>query len=255
MAHDKIDDLFIKTRFMLQFRDIKRVGQTADIQNKIRLRWDAELEAEGHDCQTHGALRAAVLVEQVADALFVLRSREQAGIDGVVRPVFEGLQDPALPAEGFPGGKTVRNAHRMAAARLTVAAHQHIVRGIKEQDLIFYPLRVQLRKSFFDFFRRAAAADVHTESHPLELVVTRFRKRRDAGQQCRRDVINAEKADVFQCIHGDRFACTGKAADDEKIHFARLFLLCFHHTNFFFEVVAGLFFHDDTHLIAQSQHI
>ena len=143
----------------------------------------------------------------------------------------------------------------MAAARLTVAAHQHIVRGIKEQDLIFYPLRVQLRKSFFDFFRRAAAADVHTESHPLELVVTRFRKRRDAGQQCRRDVINAEKADVFQCIHGDRFACTGKAADDEKIHFARLFLLCFHHTNFFFEVVAGLFFHDGTHLIAQSQHI
>ena len=143
----------------------------------------------------------------------------------------------------------------MAAARLTVAAHQHIVRGIKKQDLIFYPLRIQLRKSFFDLFRRAAAADVHAESHPLELVVTRFRKRRDAGQQCRRDVINAEKADVFQCIHGDRFACTGKAADDEKIHFARLFLLCFHHTNFFFEVVAGLFFHDDTHLIAQSQHI
>ena len=143
----------------------------------------------------------------------------------------------------------------MAAARLTVAAHQHIVRGIKEQDLIFYPLRRQLKKSFFDFFRRAAAADVHTESHPLELVVTRFRKRRDAGQQCRRDVINAEKADVFQCIHGDRFACTGKAADDEKIHFARLFLLCFHHTNFFFEVVAGLFLSRCTHLIAQSQHI
>lgn len=62
----------------------------------------------------------------------------------------------------------------MAAARLTVAAHQHIVRGIKKQDLIFYPLRIQLRKSFFDLFRRAAAADVHAESHPLELVVTRF---------------------------------------------------------------------------------
>ncbi len=32
------------------------------------------------------------------------------GIDGVVRPVFEGLQDPRSLREGFPGGEAVGNA-------------------------------------------------------------------------------------------------------------------------------------------------
>ena len=215
MAHDEIDDFLIESRLVLQFRNVERVGQAADVQHEVGFRRDAELEAEGHDCQAHGVLGPAVRVEQVADPLFVLGGGEQTGIDGIIGPLLEGLQDSTLLPEGLPGGEALGDADGVAAARLAVAAHQHLVRRVEEEDLILYPLLVHLVQRVLDFLRRAAAADVHAEGHPLELVVARFREGRDAGQQRRRDVIDAEKADVLQRIHGDGFSSARKAADDQ----------------------------------------
>ena len=88
----------------------------------------------------------------------------------------------------------------MAAAGLAVAAHEHVIRRIQKQDLIGLFLLIQFLQCLLDFFPRAAAAHIHTQRHPFQLVIARLGKGRDAGQKCRRDVVNAEKADVLQRV-------------------------------------------------------
>ena len=85
----------------------------------------------------------------------------------------------------------------MAAAGLAVAAHQHIVRCIQKQDFVRSFLLVQLLQCLLDLLPRAAAAHIHGQRHPFQLALARFRKGSDAGQQPRRDIVDAEKADVF----------------------------------------------------------
>ena len=135
MAHDEIDDFLIESRLMLQLRNVERVGQAADVQHEGGLRRDTELEAEGHDRQAHGVLGPAVRVEQVADPLLVLGGGEQAGIDGIIGPLLEGLQNSTLLPEGLPGGEALGDADGVAAARLAVAAHQHLVRRLQKKDI------------------------------------------------------------------------------------------------------------------------
>ena len=106
----------------------------------------------------------------------------------------------------------------MAAAGLAVAAHEHVIRRIQKQDLIGLFLLIQFLQCLLDFFPRAAAAHIHTQRHPFQLVITRLGKCRDAGQKCRRDVVNAEITDIFQRIHSNRLSCTGKSADDQQFH-------------------------------------
>ena len=77
---------------------------------------------------------------------------------------------------------------------------------------------IQLLQRLFDLFPRAATTHIHTQRHPFQLVIARLGKGRDAGQKCRRDVVNAEITDIFQRIHSYRLSCTGKSADDQQFH-------------------------------------
>ena len=79
---------------------------------------------------------------------------------------------------------------------------------------------------------RQAAADVHRQGDPLELIVSSHGKGGDARQKLRRDVIDAEKADILQRVHCHRLSRAGKSAHDQKLHTCSL--LCFYDTNFFF---------------------
>ena len=218
VAHDKIHHLLIQAGLVLELRHIEWIGQAADVQHQVCLRRHTELETEGHDGEPHGPLGPAVPQEQIADALFILCGGEQCRIDGVVGPLLKGLKDLTLNGKSLPGGDVFRDADGMAAAGLAVTAHQHIVGGVKEQDLVPDALLVQLLQRRFDLLFAAAAANVHAEGDPLQLVVARLRECRDAGQEAGRDVINAKKANVFQRIHGDGFARARKSADDQKIH-------------------------------------
>ena len=218
VAHDKIHHFLIQTGLVLERRHIEGVGQAAHVQHQIRLRRQAELEPEGHDGEPHGTLCPAVLQEQVADAFLVLCSREQCRVDGVIGPRPQRLQDLTFLQKCLAGGKPLGNADGMAAAGLAVAAHEHVIRRIQKQDLIGCFLVVQLLQGSLDLFPAAAAAHIHGKRHPLQLVVARLGKRRNTGQQPRRDVIDAEISDILQRIHSHRLSCAGKSADDQQFH-------------------------------------
>ena len=218
VTHDKIHHFLIQAGLVFEPRHIEGVGQAAHVQHQIRLRRQAELEPEGHDGKPHGTLCPAVLQEQVADALLVLGGGEQGRVDGIVGPHPQRLQDLTFLQKCLAGGKPLGNADGMAAAGLAVAAHEHVIRRIQKQDLIGFFLRIQFLQCLFDFFPRAAAAHIHAQGHPVQLVITRLGKGRDAGQKCRRDVVNAEITDIFQRIHSNRLSCTGKSADDQQFH-------------------------------------
>ena len=70
----------------------------------------------------------------------------------------------------------------------------------------------------FDLLAGVAAAHIHGERHPLELVIACLGERRDAGQKLCRNIVDTKKADILQCVHRNRFSPTGKPADDQKIH-------------------------------------
>ena len=218
VRHDKVHHFLIQSRLVLELRDIERIGQAAHVQHKVCFRRDAKLEAKGHHGQAHCTFCSAIFHKQVADALLVLRSGEQCRIDGIVCTLLQRLQDLAFLCKGLPRGNALRNADGMTAAGLAVAAHEHIVRGIQKQDLIQDPLLVQFMKCLLDLLAGAAAAHIHRKRHPLQLAVACFRERSDAGQQSGRNIIDAEKADILQRVHGDRFARTGKSADDQQLH-------------------------------------
>ena len=218
MTHDKIHHFLIQTGLVLERRHIEGVGQAAHVQHQIRLRRQAELEPEGHDGKPHGTLCPAVLQEQVADALLVLGGGEQGRVDGIVGPHPQRLQDLTFLQESIPGGQSLCDADGVTAAGLAVAAHEHLVRRIQEQDLVGFFLLIQLLQRLFDLFPRAAATHIHTQRHPFQLVIARLGKGRDAGQKCRRDVVNAEITDIFQRIHSNRLSRTGKSADDQQFH-------------------------------------
>mgnify|MGYP000220028774 CR=1 FL=1 len=162
---------------MLQFRDIKKgLGRQRTSSTRSASGGMPNLKPKDMTVSRMALFAPPFWLNRSQMRSLFLRSREQSSIDGVVRPVFEGLQDPALPAEGFPGwkGRQKCSSDGGGASHCSGAsAHRPGHQGTRSH--ILSPAR-PAEKSFFDFFRRAAAADVHTESHPLELVVTRFRK-------------------------------------------------------------------------------
>ena len=218
VVHDEVHHFLIQAGLVFELRHIEGVRQAAYIQYQIRLRRQTKLEPEGHDGKPHGAFCTAIFQEKVADAFLVLCSREQCRVDGVIGPRPQRLQDLTFLQESIPGGQSLCDADGVTAAGLAVAAHEHLVRRIQKQDLIGLFLLIQLLQRLLDLFPRAAAAHIHAQGHPVQLVIARLGKGRDAGQKCRRDVVNAEITDIFQRIHSNRLSCTGKSADDQQFH-------------------------------------
>lgn len=202
--------------------------------------------------------------KQIADALFILGGGQQSGIDGVIRPGPQRLQDLPFPGKGLLGRDALIDTDGMAAACLAITAHQNLIGCIQKQDFIGNLLAVQLIQRMLYFLPGAAAPYIHGQSHPLQLTVPGLGKRQDTGYQGRRDIIDAEKTDIFQCVHCNGFACTRHPADDQQLHMGRPpSLSCIemgrsdlsHHSDFFFQLITGLLLYDIPYLITQSQDI
>lgn len=97
-------------------------------------------------------------------------------------------------------------------------------------------------------------------------------KVQDTGQKARRDIINAEKSDIFQRVDRHGLACAGKAGYDQKVHpvvplsfsgteYRSLpgrhqdAAWLFHHADLAFQGAAGFFQHDLPHLLRQADNI
>src|SRR5439155_25425991 len=61
-----------------------RIGQESDVEDEVRLEWDAELEAKGDHLDGHD-LRGRLAWNEAPDALLQLPDRKAAGVDDVVR--------------------------------------------------------------------------------------------------------------------------------------------------------------------------
>ena len=166
--HDIFHNLFVQAGFVFQLRDIKRVGQAADVKYDIRLFGLAVFEAEGDDVQHHPLL--FFLQQQAADALLVLGGGEQGRVDGIVGPHPQRLQDLTFLQKCLAGGKPLirhfiqrrqnlpflqngfirgylrRDADGMATARFLVPPLQHIVARVQKQYFIVHPPGFQLAK-------------------------------------------------------------------------------------------------------------
>ena len=94
----------------------------------------------------------------------------------------------------------------MLAAGFLVAAPDGIVGGVQEQDLVIHLFLVQCRQRIVHILNRAQAPHIQDHRYPVELVFALQGKVNQAGHQPCRNIVDAEKADVLQCIDGHGFS-------------------------------------------------
>ena len=160
----------------------------------------------------------------------------------------------------------------MHTAGFFIAAADGGIAGIQEQDVIRHFLFVQRFQCLIGFLNRMQAADIHHDRNAAELVLALLGKVQDTGQKARRDIINAEKSDIFQRVDRHGLACAGKAGYDQKVHpvvplsfsgaeYRSLpgrhqdAAWLFHHADLAFQGAAGFFQYDLPHLLRQADNI
>ena len=88
----------------------------------------------------------------------------------------------------------------MLAARLLVAALNDCIVGIQEKNIVVDFLFIKVGQRLLQLFNAAHAAHVHDDGNAVQLVFALQGKVHDTRKQRHRDVVNAEKADVLQCV-------------------------------------------------------
>ena len=81
-AHNVILNFLFKPGLVLKLRNVERIRQAADIENKVSLLWGAVLEPERHAANDHSV--RSLLEEQTRDLLLELPRAEHRGINYVV---------------------------------------------------------------------------------------------------------------------------------------------------------------------------
>ena len=201
---------------MLELRHIEGIGQAAHIKHKVGLLRQTVLETERHHSQRHRAF--PFVQKQSADPLTVLRCREQRGIDHILCLVPQRLQQLALPGDCLGDGDLFADGDGVLTAGLFIAALDHGIICIQKQNIIVDLFLVQILKSLLELLNAAHTAHIHDDCHTAKLVFALQGEVHDTRQQRHRDVVNAEKADVLQCVDSHRLARTGKSRHDQKIH-------------------------------------
>ena len=197
-GHDVVNDLLIQTGLVLELRHIEGVRQAAHIEHEICLLRQPVLEAEGYDHQLHRAF--ALVQEQAAHPLPILRRREQRRVNDIFRLIAQRLQKAAFPCDGLGDGNFLGGGQRVLAARLLVAALNGRIVGIQEKNIVVDLLLIKVGQRLLQLFNAAHAAHVHDDGDAVQLVFALQGEVHDTRQQRHRDVVNAEKADVLQCV-------------------------------------------------------
>ncbi len=87
-------------------------------------------------------------------------------------------------------------------AGLLIAALDDRVVGVEKEDVITFTGVQRFESACSSCSHAAHAAHVHHDSHAVQLVFALQGKVHDTGQQCHRDVIDAEKTNIFQRVDG-----------------------------------------------------
>ena len=156
--------------------------------------------------------------KQAAHALFVLSGAQQRGINDILRPRPQRLQQAAFPGNSLGDGQFFADGDGVLAAGLLIAALDDGIVGIEEKDLVLKLAGIQVGKRLLQLLAAAHTAHVHNNGYAVQLVFALQGEVHDTGQQRHRDIIDAEKTNVLQRVDGHRFARAGQARYDHKFH-------------------------------------
>ena len=149
ISHDKILNRPVIAGQLPKLFIIIRVGKKAYIKYKIRIAWYPIFEAKGH-YGNHQIFKFPVLHKYLVQLLLKLPYQELACVDNIIRMLFKKYQAFSLQRNSllYPAGL----CQRMHSPCFFIAFYQHLVTGIQEQNLIWYPLA---RKLFQNLFQTA----------------------------------------------------------------------------------------------------
>ena len=167
-GHDVVNDLLIQTGLVLELRHIEGVRQAAHIEHEICLLRQTVLKAEGYDHQLHRAF--ALVQEQAAHPLPVLRRREQRRVNDIFCLIAQRLQKAAFPRDGLGDGNFLGGGQRVLTARLLVAALNGCIVGIQEKNIVVDLLFIKVGQRLLQLFNAAHTAHVHDDGNAVQLV-------------------------------------------------------------------------------------
>ncbi len=190
-----------------------RVRQATHVEDQVGVERQAVLEAEGLEQQGQ-AVGLVLQRDEVLDHRTQGIRPQVAGVDAMAESL-QGGQRRALLGDRL-GQRLVAGGERMAAARFGKALDQHVVARIEEDAANIDPVRRELLQ--LGRQGRDAAAAAHVDRHRDARLPLAQQVARQPGQQCRRQVVDAEVAGILQHVQRDGFSGTRQAADEHELH-------------------------------------
>src|SRR5439155_14866498 len=189
-----------------------RIGQESDVEDEVRLEWDAELEAKGDHLDGHD-LRGRLAWNEAPDALLQLPDRKAARVDDVVRKRARPREAETLFGDrGLDAGP---RTERVAAARLGEAAHQHRITRLQEDHERLEAPAGQHGPGPCDGRRWITDADVEDEGGVAVAIRIRVAQRQEGVEQVRREVVDAGIAEILEKLRRLALTRPGEAAQDD----------------------------------------
>ncbi len=213
--HDIAADGLIEAGQVLEFGNVEGVRQAADVEDEVGIRRQAVLEPKGHALDLQDLFPAAE--EEAGNAVLQLFRRQIGGVDGVVRPLFEGGDHLPFRRNGVADGLVVVPGQRVPAAGLLEPVHEDAVLAVHEKQLVGHRHAAQLVEGAGEVFEGGPGA--HVDDHrELRLGRALQDDLSEGREEFGRHVVDADEVDVFQHFHRFGFAGTGQAGEDYEFH-------------------------------------
>ena len=245
LRHEEIDHLIEQARKLLchrPFRDVLRdlrhsaalvahrfdvegVRQEAHVEHHVRIERHAELEAERQHVDAH--LLAARRAEQPVDLVAQVDLAQFRRVDDVRRLRAHGCQALALLRDAFGDARGRR--HRMAAARLLVAADDGRVGCIHKEHLIGHIVLFHVVERMDKRVKELAAARVDDEHDLADMAAGMLAELDKLRDEYRRQVVHAEVAEILEVAARLRLAAARHARHDDETESLFLCLFRFYH--------------------------
>ncbi len=208
LAHGLVDARERTQRF-----DPVRVRQEAAVEHEVDVEREAVLVAERHDARLQPDARG-VVGEARTQPFAQLVDVDVRRVDDDVGFAPQLLEQLALVRDAV--AHAIGRGERMAAAARFVAAHEHFVRRVEEQDAHARAHRRELGARGAQLGEEVARAHVDDEA-VADRSLAIERELRDLRDERGRHVVDHEEAEVFEDVRGLRPARARHAGDDRDV--------------------------------------
>jgi len=180
-----------------------------------------EAEREHRDGKPVGEV---ALAEQRTQLLAQLHGLQVARVDDDVRMLADFREQATLGGDALADRHVCAViAHRMAAAACLVPRDNRLVAGIQEDDAVLQAGSTHMRELFNQLVVEVLVACVahHGQAAARLLLSGNRRKAHEVHQQARRQVVDAEIAEILERVHRLGAARAAHARDDDQVRLLR----------------------------------